>query len=102
MLFNACVSVGENICNKQIIDFGSVINKSVQVGLVSVVAYSIYNDLIFGTDPLLAGVDSPTKRNLAISLMICFFVWAIYFMDDVTTCLSPSVDHRLNTIKATI
>ena len=102
VLFEVCVSISEKIYHKKIIDIVPILKQAVQIGLVSIVAYSIYTDLSLQSSPLVAGANTIQTQNLAISIMICLFVWVIYFTDSILTNISPQINSRINTIRNTL
>lgn len=89
LFYNICI----NIRQKKLIDSSQITKNSLQSGLVAVVAYSIYTDLSCNQN-----LNTPTKKNLAISSIVVLGIGLNYFAEKFFSKLSPKINDRLNII----
>jgi hypothetical protein len=90
LFYNICIGIHQ----KKIVDSSQITKNSLQSGLIAVVAYSIYTDL--SCDQI--NINTPTKKNLAISGIIMFGIGLNYFAEKFFSKLSPKINDQLNII----
>lgn len=81
-----------------IINLGKVVRNSLQSALIAVVAYSIYNDLLWSNSPLVINLNNEKKQKLAITVIITAFIALGYFLEIALTNHVPTLNDCLNTI----
>lgn len=97
-LFELFSNIFIKVYQQKIIDSAEITKNSLQSGLVAIVAYSIYTDLIYSQDNLANKIDTPVKKNLAISGIIMFGIGINYFAERFFSKLSPKINDQLNII----
>ncbi|XWV26500.1 putative orfan [Tupanvirus soda lake] len=97
-IFEFIVTIILMLFRKCVIDVGKIAKSSLESALVAVVAYSIYNDLVWNSNPLVEGHDTETIQNLAITVIITAFIAFGYFLEVIFTDKVPGMNDCLNTI----
>lgn len=86
------------IFRRCLIDINKIVKNSLQIALIAVVAYSIYNDLVFASNSFIVKYDDSYVRNLIIALIIVIFIILGYLLEIILTNTSPKMNDCLNTI----
>lgn len=84
---------------KQLFNANKVAKDSLMSALVGVVAYSIYNDIIFfNHSDIISNKYGSTANSIAISATIVFFMVVKYFLEYMFINESPYINDQLNNI----
>jgi len=97
-IFEFMVTLITMIYKRCLINIGKIAQSSLQSALIAVVAYSIYNDLIWQSNPLVAGHNDKNMQKLAITIIITAFIALGYFIEIALTSTIPGANDCLNTI----
>lgn len=97
-IFEFIVNIVTAIFKRCLINISRIARNSLQSALIAVIAYSIYNDLVWSESPLLAGQDTNLIKNLTITVMIIAFIALGYFIEIAFTDRIPGINDCLNTI----
>ena len=99
-IFELVVALITTMYRKCIINIGKIFRNSLLAALIGVVAYSIYNDLVWKNSSLTAKHENAKIRNLIITILITAFIAIVYFMEIAVTNKTPGINDCLNNIYA--
>ena len=97
-IFEFIVSFVTAIYKKCIINIGKIIRDSLLVAMISIVAYSLYTDLVFSQNPLVTKYNNQKSQTLLITIVITIFISIAYFIDAVLLNKSPGINDCINRI----
>jgi hypothetical protein len=97
-IFEFVVRIIITIFHRCLIDIRKIIKNSLQIALIAVVAYSIYNDLVSLSKPLIMKHNDTNIQIFIITSMVVIFIAIGYFLETILTNISPGVNDCLNTI----
>jgi hypothetical protein len=100
-LFEFVSGIMTKMYHKEIIDTERIVKKSIQSGLLGVIAYAIYNDTqIEDRKTISLPDDSINGENLVLSLFITIGMAIGYGTDHLLMVLSPDLNDRLDKVYA--
>ena len=100
-LFECVSGVLIQMYHRQIVDTERIIKRSIQSGLLGVIAYAIYNDTqIEQSKHISLPDDSINSENLVLSLFITVGIAIGYGADHLLMVLSPDINDRLDKVYA--
>lgn len=97
-MFEFIVSLISTVASQCIVDLGKIAKNSLLTALLATIAYSVYNDLIWSSNPWIADLNDSSTQNLAIAVLIIVFIAMGYFIDMLFTGISPNMNDCINTI----
>ena len=97
-IFEFIIGLTTAIYKKCVIDFSNISRNSLYSALLGVVAYSMYTDLVFASNPWVLAHDDEVSRNLTISVFVTIAVAANYLFEFILSGTTPKVNDCLNTI----
>lgn len=100
-LFEFVSGIMAKMYHKEIVDTERIVKKSIQSGLLGVIAYAIYNDTqIEDRKTISLPDDSINGENLVLSLFITIGMAIGYGTDHLLMVLSPDLNDRLDKVYA--
>jgi hypothetical protein len=97
-IFEFIVTIILTLLKRCLINVGKIARNSLQSALIAVVAYSIYNDLVWSKNSLVTGQENSKRENFTITVMITTFIALGYFLEIILTDHIPGINDCLNTI----
>lgn len=98
VLFESLCTIFTKMYHQQLVDLVQILKSSLQSGLVAVVAYSIYTDVAYASCSVPDKIDSFSKENLIITIMIVSAIGIIHATERIFLNLSPKINDELNII----
>jgi hypothetical protein len=97
-LFEAISDICMKLYKHQLIDVSQVIKNGLESGLVAIVAYGTYTDLVHMHNSWMENLDTPNKQNFLMCSLIVFAIALSYLANRVFAKMSPKINDCLNTI----
>lgn len=97
-MFEFIVNIIIALFQRCVINISKISRNSLFSALVAVVGYSIYNDLIWSSNPLINDQASNTTKKLTITTIIIAFISLGYFIDIMFSNNVPGINDCLNNI----